>query len=33
MKITVVKKGSFSVKPMMSCPALVDDDGVNTPKK
>ncbi len=33
MKIKVVKRGSFSVKPMMTCPAFVDTDDVTTPKK
>ena len=32
MKIKVVKKGSFNVKPSNFCPFAVDDD-VATPKK
>ena len=27
MTIKIVKKGSFNVKPLTSCPLLVDDDG------
>ena len=33
MKIKIVKKGSFSVKPLMSCPTLVDDDPFKNAKK
>jgi hypothetical protein len=33
MKIKVVKKGTFKAKPSGFCPALVDDDGINGPKK
>jgi len=33
MKITVVKKGSFSAKPLASCPFMVDDNGVSAQKK
>jgi hypothetical protein len=28
MKITVVKKGTFTVKPLTGCPTLLDDDTV-----
>ena len=33
MKIKIVKKGSFSVKPLASCPWAVDDDGLTGHKK
>jgi hypothetical protein len=33
MKITVVKKGSFNLKPIASCPFQVDDDGLAGQKK
>ena len=33
MKIKIVKKGSFSVKPLASCPVYVDDDPFKNTKK
>ena len=33
MTIKIVKKGSFSVKPVAACPFMVDNDGVRAPKK
>jgi hypothetical protein len=33
MKITVVKKGSFNLKPAASCPYQVDDNGLTNTKK
>jgi hypothetical protein len=33
MKITVVKKGSFNLKPIAACPFQVDDDGLAGQKK
>jgi hypothetical protein len=33
MKIKIVKKGSFTPKPLMSCPLLVDEDGLQERKK
>jgi hypothetical protein len=33
MKITVVKKGSFNLKPVASCPFQVDEDSLAGAKK
>jgi hypothetical protein len=33
MKITVVKKGSFNLKPVASCPFQIDEDGLAGQKK
>ena len=33
MKIKIVKKGSFSLKPLAGCPWAVDDDGLTGHKK
>ena len=33
MKIKIVKKGTFNVKPFASCPFAVDDDGLTGHKK
>ena len=33
MKITVVKKGSFNLKPVASCPFQVDEDSLAGQKK
>ena len=33
MQIKVVKKGSFNAKPATICPLLVDEDGLQSPKK
>ena len=33
MKITIVKKGTVTAKPLASCPFMVDDYGVHDQKK
>ena len=33
MKIKIVKKGTFNVKPLTSCPVYVDDDPYTGAKK
>jgi hypothetical protein len=33
MKIKVVKQGSFNARPVPGCPFLVDEDGLQNPKK
>ena len=33
MKITVVKKGSFNLKPVASCPFQIDEDSLAGQKK
>ena len=33
MTIKIVKKGSYNSRPIPGCPFLVDDDGLQTPKK
>jgi hypothetical protein len=33
MTIKVVKQGNFNLKPVMACPFLVDEDGLQSPKK